>query len=38
MRALQLPLAILLFIAVIVPLHTLSVYAAMILASALMTP
>ena len=38
MRTLQLPLAILLLVAVLVPLLTLSVYAATILASSLITP
>jgi hypothetical protein len=38
MRTLQLPLAILLLVAVLVPLLTLSVYAATILASALIAP
>jgi len=38
MRALQLPLAILLLVAVLVPLLTLSVYAATILASAWIVP
>jgi hypothetical protein len=38
MRTLQLPLAILLLVAVLVPLLTLSVYAATILASAYIAP
>jgi hypothetical protein len=38
MRSLQLPLAVCLLVAVLVPLLTLSVYAATILASALITP
>jgi hypothetical protein len=38
MRTLQLSLAVCLLVAVLVPLLTLSVYAATILASALITP
>ena len=38
MRTLQLPLAVLLLVTVLVPLLTLSVYAATILASALIAP